>query len=208
MIFVNAIWLLATVMIQTGNQPRLQESGKVLSRQDEKIIFGDSFTLDLSRSKVIWSGKALGFHNHKGTVYFTKASLKISHGKISGGIFVIDLNSITPTDRKLQPDERSGKEKLKRHLLSEEFFDAENYPIASFILDTISVNDASGILTVHGNSSRENVENIAVSKSGETIEIKGDMIFNRRKYGVAWNSKFKDRILSENILVEVILVGN
>ena len=87
---------------------------------------GELYNADLTQSKVEWTGtKATG--QHIGTINLTSGSLNVANNTITGGSFVLDVNSINPMDQ-----DAEGNEKLKTHLLSPDFFDAANHPEASF----------------------------------------------------------------------------
>lgn len=185
-----------------------QQEVSAVSVSGDQVVLPDNFTIDLTMSKVIWSGKALGIFKHMGTVDFSNADLQITDGTVTGGTFVVDLNTITATDKNLNPKKGSKYEKLKQHLSSSEFFDVETYPNATFNLDTILLNRAIGLLTVRGRSQQEQVENIVISSEGGTFRIIGDLVFNRNAFDVCWDSRFKDGILADDIRLEIILIGN
>ncbi len=203
---LNTILIITVVTFFSEVELKHENSTEAVT--EEEIVISDNFVINKSMSKVIWSGKALGIFRHKGTVDFSRASLQVSNGRVSGGTFMVDLKSITPTDNKLNPKEGSKYEKLKQHLSSDEFFDVEHFPTASYNLDTIIENNAFGTLTLHGKSNAEKIENIILSKEGEMIKIMGDLEFNRKMYDVSWDSRMKEKILAEDIKVEVMLLGN
>lgn len=188
---------------------RKTDQGKASEKKvsEEKVVLKNDFIVDLDLSKVLWSGESLGMYKHEGTVNLSEANIIIQDGKISGGNFTADLTTITATDENFNPAEGYTKEKLKGHLMSADFFDVENYPEASFILNQLNETVADGTLTIRGHSHAEQVKNIAISRDGENVKITGEMVFNRKKYDVSWDYSMKDRILSEDIKLKIILVG-
>jgi polyisoprenoid-binding protein YceI len=129
-------------------------------------------------------------------------------GKITGGSFTADMTSMTPTDKNYSPEEGSTPEKLVGHLSSADFFDIENYPSAKFEIKSVEGNSATGMLTIRGITNEEKVENIIFSNDGTTVKIMGDLIFDRKKYDVSWDSPVKDRILSNDIELKIELIGS
>jgi polyisoprenoid-binding protein YceI len=209
MISSNQIIFTAILLIACFRQEVLPQDENVdIVSEEGKVMLSDSFTIDLSVSKVIWSGKALGIIKHEGTVDFTQASLQVSEGRVKGGTFIVDLTTITATDKNLNPMKGSKYEKLKQHLSSSEFFDVETYPTATFNLDTIIANSAFGKLTLRNHSHQEQVENILISSEGNAIAITGDLVFNRKKFDVSWDTRFKDGIMADDIKLKVMLYGN
>ena len=88
---------------------------------------GSVLQADLQSSKIEWHGaKPIG-SGHTGTIAITKGNLVMQGQHITGGSFTMDVNSMTPQD---QDAEHNAK--LKGHLLSPDFLEAEKYPEATF----------------------------------------------------------------------------
>ena len=63
------------------------------------ILKGDAtLNVDLAASKLNWKGDMLGLYAHEGLINLTNGSVILKDGKISGGTFTIDMNTIQPTD--------------------------------------------------------------------------------------------------------------
>lgn len=93
---------------------------------------GAEYTANLQQSNVEWIGtKPVG--QHHGTLKIQEGTLIVSENALEGGTFVIDINSLQPDD---QDDEYNNK--LKGHLLSEDFFNAENHPTGTFEITNVS----------------------------------------------------------------------
>ncbi len=98
-----------------------------------------SFKVDPAVSSITWTGrKVLGSHN--GVVALKNGTAEIESGKLVGGSFEIDMSSISVADIK-DPKENS---KLTNHLKSEDFFAANNFPVAKFtITKAEAINNAA-----------------------------------------------------------------
>lgn len=167
-----------------------------------------SVTVNTSNSKVVWKGEMLGIYAHEGTLNLTQSNITMKEGKITGGSFVVDMKSITPTDKNFNPEEGTTQEKLVGHLSSAEFFDVEQFPTAKFEIKSVEGNTANGLLTVRGVTNEEKVENISMAKEGDKVIITGDLVFDRKKYDVSWDSPMKERILSNDIELKIELIGS
>lgn len=167
-----------------------------------------SVTIDAKQSRIIWSGEMLGVYVHEGTLNLSQISLTMDDGKITGGSFTADLKSITPTDDNYNAEEGSTPEKLVGHLSSADFFDVENFPTAKFQITSVEGNTAKGMLTIRGISHEETVENIAMTKEGEKTKITADLVFDRKKYDVLWDSPMKEMLLSNDVKLTVELIGS
>lgn len=89
---------------------------------------GQSHQLDTAASMVYWIGtKPTG--EHKGTFRLIKGELHVKDSMLTGGQFVIDVNSLSNIDLAPQPDMRK---KLEEELRGANFFDAGQYPEARF----------------------------------------------------------------------------
>ena len=60
MFSVNPILIVAVAFITYCNQGAQQQEQIVESVTEEQVVLNDSFAIDHTMSKVIWSGKALG----------------------------------------------------------------------------------------------------------------------------------------------------
>jgi polyisoprenoid-binding protein YceI len=204
--------LLLTAIIALGvvavscNQGGQKESKK-MAGEETKAIDISGITIDASKSFVAWSGTMLGVYSHDGTLDMTEAALEVSDGKITGGSFTVDMNSMVATDDNYNPEEGSTPEKLIGHLKSADFFDVENYPSASFKITSAGENTVTGMMTIRGNTNEETVENVMISKDGDMIRITGEMTVDRKKYDVSWDSPIEDRVLSNDLELKIELMG-
>lgn len=164
-------------------------------------------TIDTDKSRVVWAGTMLGIYTHEGTIDLTKADLKVEDGKITGGSFTIDMNTMVATDENYNPEQGSTPEKLIGHLKSDDFFAVEQFPTATFKITSVQDNSLKGMLTVRGKTSEETVENIEMKQAGDKVKIKGEMTFDRKKYDVSWDSSVKERVLSNDIKLKIELSG-
>ena len=83
--------------------------------------------INTEESSVKWIGSKIT-ESHEGTVNILKGSLAVNHGKLSGGMIIIDMNSILCTD--LKPEK--GGNKLVKHLKDEDFFNVKEFSTAEF----------------------------------------------------------------------------
>lgn len=87
------------------------------------------YRVDTEKSVVEWSGRNIN-NRHHGRVAISGGEIVVTNGRPASGHFVLDMNSITNLD--LQDEGWRGM--LQRHLKSEDFFDVERYPRATFEL--------------------------------------------------------------------------
>lgn len=88
--------------------------------------------IDLKESRCEWLGRNL-INKHWGTAPLESGVLKFKKGHLSGGEFVIDLTRLECTDLA----GRDSHDALIAHLHSDDFFDVEKFPKATFIITQI-----------------------------------------------------------------------
>src|SRR5690554_306378 len=81
---------------------------------------------ETAQSELVWTGAKVSGKHH-GTVDIKSGQLIVDNGAITGGNFVLDMNTINTQDL-----EGEWKEKLDGHLKADDFFDVANHPEASF----------------------------------------------------------------------------
>ncbi|MCU0399657.1 MAG: YceI family protein [Algoriphagus sp.] len=95
---------------------------------------GQTLTLDLATSSIAWTGyKPTG--KHFGKIPTTAGALTVAGDQITGGSFTFDIPGLTIEDME------AGSEfhgKLYGHLQSPDFFDAANFPTATFEITSVT----------------------------------------------------------------------
>jgi polyisoprenoid-binding protein YceI len=204
-VFAATAILLASCS-QGGQKQTAETSEATETKTTETTI--DQVTVNPQESKVVWKGEMLGIYSHEGTLNLTQASIDMKEGTITGGSFTADMKSMVATDENYNPEEGSTPEKLIGHLSSPDFFDVENFPTAQFEIKGMEGNAVMGMLTIRGISNEEKVENVQMKKEGDKVKITGDLVFDRKKYNVSWDSPVKDRVLSNDIELKIELMGS
>lgn len=169
--------------------------------------------IDGAASTVKWTGTMLGIKKHYGNVTITEGTLAFQGPLVTGGSFVVDLNTIRPTDDEDYDYNEEGADKntksmLTGHLKSADFFDVENHPRASFEITRVEGNTAYGNLTVRGQTHEEKVTDVTLTEAGGQVTATGNLVFDRQKYEVKWSTGAQDVVLNDNIELEIALVGN
>lgn len=140
--------------------------------------------IDASKSTIAWVGKKVtGQHN--GTVNFKDGALTFKGGKLTGGTFTIDMNSIVATDLKAG----EGKEKLEGHLKADDFFGTATNPTSTLVFTSVkekskNVYTVTADLTIKGKTAPVTFDLTTGKKAASTA-------FNvdRTKYGITFGSK-------------------
>ena len=92
-------------------------------------------------SVVNWKGfKPTG--EHYGTLELKNGHFNVSDGKVVGGEFQLDMNSIKNLDI---PADSEYNAKLVSHLKNDDFFGVDKYPTATFKINKVTVKDGKSV---------------------------------------------------------------
>jgi len=161
-----------------------------------------TYNVDVNSSTIVWTGyKVTG--KHTGTVKVKNGNLTWDAGKLTGGSFEIDMNSITDTDLE---GEYAGK--LVGHLKSDDFFGVAKYPTSKFVITKAIPQDTKGNYKIVGNLTIKEKTNevkflASVSESNGTINASGKITVDRSEYDVRFGSgSFFDNLGDKTIYDE------
>ncbi|KAA0211750.1 YceI family protein [Ignavibacteria bacterium CHB1] len=180
------------------------ESTETIETSEKKEVAGDHgsdeteiLKINKSSSIVEWIGrKVTGEHN--GTVDVKSGELFLKDGKVTGGKFVIDLNTIKVLD--LTDPEYNAK--LTGHLKSDDFFSVDSHPEAKFEITSVfekadatgNTHKVSGNLTIKGIT--KNITFPAVIKvNGQSVSTSSDFNIDRTE----WDIRFRSGKFFENL---------
>jgi polyisoprenoid-binding protein YceI len=121
-----------------GNTVETTDAQEVSAVANDATIL----SLDTELSELTWIGsKPTGKHN--GTINITSGEVAWANGTVSGGSFVIDITSLEVLDL---PKGSEFHGKLVAHLMSADFFDAENHPYAEFVITSVEPYNATALV--------------------------------------------------------------
>ena len=146
------------------------------------------YEADPSNTVINWKGdKKIGSF-HVGTIDLKSGWLAVEGSAITGGEFVVDMNSIKDTEIK----DDNMRAKLEGHLKSDDFFGVEKYPLSKLVI-TGSTKFEGGKAVVKGNltvkAATHPVEfTVTESKSGAVTTYTADITFDRSLYDVRFGS--------------------
>lgn len=139
-------------------------------------------TINSEKSAIDWTGKKV-LGTHMGTINFSNGYLEMDGDKLVGGMFTVDMSTITVTD--LKPGD--GKEKLEGHLSSDDFFGVATHPTATLVIKSATKTPdghvAKGDLTIKGHTEPVTFD-MDMGADFASTSLKVD----RTKYGVRYGS--------------------
>lgn len=182
-----------------------EKKEKVTVKEAVKVTVNaaDLNNVDLTVSLLTWTGnKPTGSHN--GTVALKSGGLLVEDGKLTQGVFVIDMSTITNVDMAGS----KGAGNIEGHLKSPDFFDVAVYPTAKFVIS--SVTETEGKLAVTGNLTLKNItKSITIPATITTVEgittFKSETFnVDRTDFGVTYKSKKLDAALKDKFINDLM----
>lgn len=197
----------ALVLASCAGNPEGKKAETKDSVEVADQVVGTSYSVDTTQSKVIWKGtKVSGFH--EGTVNVKSGSINVDNGSITGGSFVLDLNTISATDL-----EGEYKEKLDGHLKADDFFGVATYPEATLAITEVkagaTANDVviAANLTIKGITKNITFDAKVDELTDATLKTSADFNILREDWGITYEGK-KDDLISKEINFKVTIVAN
>lgn len=169
----------------------------------------EQLKINTETSKIKWScDYSFHFGGHYGLVAFKTGHFIKTKGKITGGTFVINLNSITNTDI----ETAQANESLVEHIKNEDFFDVAKYPTATLVITDTHYYDATHVKIT---------ANLTIKNVTQSISFQAEMDFDKKSmttrfkidrtlWGINYKSKsimgaLKNDAISDAIGFEVVL---
>jgi polyisoprenoid-binding protein YceI len=177
-----------------------------------------TYAVDGAASTLEWIGrKQVGQDMHQGTIAIQSGSMSVEGGNLTAGNFVVDMTAITVTDQ--TPDEKKGY--LVGHLQSDDFFNAEAFPTATFAVtkveaatdDSTATHHISGNLTIRDVTKEITIPaNVTISE--DKITTSSSFAINRADFNVKYGSAThivditKDKIINDELEFNLSMVAN
>lgn len=121
------------------------ETDKTVTAEQQEVAqkTGDTLKTDNAASVVKWNATHKGgFAPRFGTLKLSDGEVSVENGAVTGGDFVIDLNTLAVDPASVtEPDKKP--EDLVGHLKSPDFFDVAKYPTAKFEITSVAPFDAA-----------------------------------------------------------------
>ena len=157
-----------------------------------KVISGDTLEIDTSKSVIFWKGtKMRGAGMHSGEIDLKKGHFLMENGEISGGQFLVDMNTIKVTD--IPATDPIPIKNLTNHLKDADFFDVERYPTSRFEITEVKRLSRDS-LAVSGNLTIKDItKNISFDALIREESFTTTFLIDRFQCNVAYKGNWQDR---------------
>jgi len=216
----NLTWLILLV----GFVVSCKSSGEKAETSDATAVeevSGTTYNVNTASSKVLWEGtKVTGKHN--GSVAVSEGNLVMDNGRLKGGTFTMDMNSISVLD--LEGDKKGY---LEGHLKgmgddnADDFFNVKKFPTSTFEITkaTLLKNDENANYIISGNLTMRDVTKqisfkAKVMTEGDAINVSTPTFkINRTDWGVKYGSAsffegLKDKAINDDMSLNISLTAS
>jgi protocatechuate 3,4-dioxygenase, beta subunit len=182
--------------------PKLPKPRSVSSKIDSQL------KINPQKSMIKWYGSKFGgLGKHEGIISIKSGFLQIADNQLIGGNFTIDINSIEVTD--IPKTDPIPREKLRKHLLHQDFFWAEKYPTAYFKINSVESQANNfqlikGDMTIRGITQKAQFYAQFNVLNPKHAKGKAKLSFNRQDYGVAFRGKkITNDLVDDTIILNI-----
>ena len=162
----------------------------------------EKLNINIEKSNIKWIGEyTFYFGGHDGDIAFKEGYFIKTNAIITGGEFIIDMNSITNNDIKIKDANLS----LVNHLKDPDFFDVKKYPLASLKITSVEYFENNDVKVTANLTIKEITKPITFNGklNYEAKEMKMRFKIDRRAWNVNYKSKMKNSAISDAIGFEV-----
>ena len=198
--------LVAVTIAATGCKEDTKKTETEAPKTVETVVTENNYKAIAAESMISWkANKIVG--GHEGTIHLAKGKANTKGEALVGGTFIFDVNSLKCTDI---PAEDESNAKLVGHLLTPDFFDAKQFPNASFEITKVEGNNVSGNLTIKGITKNVTFP-ASVTTDGDMLSISSEMFtIDRTEWDIKYNSgkfadpaKLGDYLIKDDIEIKV-----
>ena len=168
--------------------------------------------VDTTASVIRWKGtKFRGRGKHEGTIRLASGQVEVCDSTLVGGAFTIDMRSIEIPD--IPEYEPVPRERLRNHLMDDDFFAVETYPTAEFRIGSVEVASVdsfriSGTLTMRGHTQGIEFGAAIPEPSDESVRAAAAFSIDRQLWGVAYRgSELTNDLVDDEIYLDLWLVA-
>jgi polyisoprenoid-binding protein YceI len=214
--FVPCLILISlSIFLSSCDKTPKGDKATITDAQKAEVEEGQIYAIDTTDSYVKFTGNGVG-KNHPGRFKLVSGEVGISGNKITGGKFVIDIKSM-----KLEQEGAMIHDKLRPHLLSGDFFDANKFGTATFEITKIEPYQPNGQdssivdganFNVSGNLKiKDDTRNITfptrVELGNNDLTARANFNIDRTQWKINYGSDktLGDKFISQTVNIEVIL---
>lgn len=195
-VYVAAIYLVSACNNGSADKAATDTAQQAASQT------GKSYEADTMATVVHWRATHKGgFAPRYGTINVSQGSLSAENGRVTGGEFTINMNSLLVDTTSVTEKDKKASD-LQGHLKSPDFFNAEQYPNAKFVITKVAPYDSSSVKSelpdanslVSGNLTlKDSTVNITfpakISVTDNNVAVAAKFMVDRTAWGLNWKTE-------------------
>jgi len=169
----------------------------------------EKLSVDTGASELKWTGYHLAkSYSHWGHINLKSGNVSTDGSKITGGEFVIDMNTISNKDLEKKEDNA----KLVGHLKSDDFFGVQKYPEAKLVIKKTekqsgNIYKTTADLTIRGITKEITFDTQINSISKSALDASAKFRVKRTDFEVMYGWSIENAMLDGEFDIEVKLVA-
>ena len=167
----------------------------IVNAQEEQL------NINTTKSKIRWESELVfHFSGHYGHVSFKEGHFIKKGDVISGGEFLIDMNTISD-------EEGNTNSGLANHLKDPDFFEVQTYPTAKLVMNAVQY-EKNTRMKIKADLTIKGITKPIIFYAEVDYEKKQMLTkfkIDRTRWGVTYNNKLKNDAISDAIKFEVLL---
>jgi len=203
--------------IETEEEMVVEEPEVVEVDTREAIVGSFETEIDSIQSVLGWQAEktVLTTHVNTGTLNLSSGSLVFEDGKLAGGEFVVDMESLAVTSVHGGEPAVSGGSSLLRHVSGEDFFDVSEYPEVTFVITEVDVNTADFSYDAKGELTIKDITNeikfpVEIYKEDGRVVVEGAVSVDRTEWEITYGSgsffeDLGDKVIKDSFDVDILL---
>jgi polyisoprenoid-binding protein YceI len=200
-------WMSCSDEAPKGDNAVIQEEQKTAKKE------GTQYTVDTAASRIRFVGHGVG-KNHPGIFKLSSGSVAVANKQITGGSFVINMKSLD-----LEQEGAMIDKKLRPHLMSGDFFDADKFATSKFEItdvqpyekrdDDTSITEGANFRVSGNLTLRDVTKNVSfpakIELDNATLKAKANFDIDRTQWQINYgNDKtLGDKFISEKVNIEL-----
>ena len=206
--------LAATTFLTACDEKPRGDNATVTDEKSAMDGQGDLLYVDTTGSLVAFTGWGVG-KNHPGRFRFNSGSLTVKDGELTSGTFLISMSSLS-----MDEEGEAYQTKLRGHLLSKDFFEADVYPEAKFEITKVEAYTPNGTDTsvvagankkISGNLTLKGItRNVTfpakVDIDADKVTAKANFNIDRTQWNMHYNDdkeSAKDKFIEHNVNIKL-----
>ena len=202
--YLSITFIVALLLLGIGCMPNTQTESTAEETEADVSAKGEMYEVMTDKSGIEWTGAKLT-EKHKGTLDLAEGKVWIENGKLTGGRFILNMNSIQVMDL-------SGKDRedLETHLKDTDFFETEAFPTGKFVILTVSekadevfTHELSGNLTLKGITHRVTMPAV-IRIDSEGMVANASLSIDRSRWGIVYKGRL-DNVIQDDIYLSLMI---